>query len=110
MSKPFRWRTILEVAVISAVIYVFLGAPGLKTPTQPTQSKEEDVPVARARAETLVYPDTTNLQCANHGVDMHVFSTEPLVIYIDGFLSDTEVQHLVAIRYPRIQCSSYSHD
>lgn len=97
-DKPFRWRTILEVAVISVVIYVFLGAPGLKTQPQHEPSNEEDVPVARAKAETLVYPDMMNLKCAKHQVDMHVFSTDPLVIYIDGFLSDAEAQHLVAIR------------
>ena len=97
-DKPFRWRTILEVAVISIVIYVFLGTPGLKTPAQHEPSVEEDVPVARAKAETLVYPDMMNLKCAKHELDMHVFSTDPLVIYIDGFLSDSEAQHLVAIR------------
>jgi hypothetical protein len=100
-GKPFRWRTIVEVAVISVVIYIFLGAPGLKTPVQHKPSNNEhDVPTPRAKAESLVYPDTQNLKCAKHEVDMHIFSTQPLVIYIDGFLSDAEVRHLVEIRWP----------
>lgn len=101
-DKPFRWRTIIEVAIISIGLYVFLGAPGLRSARQTdTQSREQDVPVAQARAESLVYPDVKNLQCSQHDYHVHIFSTDPLVVYIDGFLSDREAKHLVEIRYAR---------
>ena len=102
MSNPsFRWRTIVEVAVISAVIYVLIGTPGLPASLKPSSSHtspEQDVPIARAKAETLVYP-SKGLQCPQHDFDVHFFSTDPLVMFIDGFLSESEAEHLVAIRY-----------
>jgi prolyl 4-hydroxylase len=99
-NLPFRWRTIFEVAVISAVIYVVIGTPGLPASFKPSfSSTEQDVPVARAKAESLVYP-SKHLQCPRHDFDVHFFSTDPLVMYIDGFLSESEAEHLVDIRYP----------
>ena len=99
-SQPasFRWRTIVEVAVISIVIYVFLGTPGLPSSSTSESKAQNDVPVARAKAESLVYPDK-DLRCPKHEFDVHIFSTSPLVVYIDGFLSEAEADHLVEIRY-----------
>lgn len=98
-NQPFRWRTIVEVAAISAVIYVLVGTPGLPASFRSSfSSPEQDVPVARAKAESLVYP-SKGLQCPQHDFDVHFFSTDPLVMYIDGFLSDSEAEHMVAIRY-----------
>lgn len=98
-SQSFRWRTILEVAVISIVIYVFLGTPGLPSSSGgESSSNGRDIPVARAKTESLVYPDK-NLQCPRHDFDIHVFSASPLVIYIDGFVSEEEAEHLVDIRH-----------
>ena len=99
-EKPFRWRTIIEVAVISIGLYIFLGAPGLTSSTgKKSTTGENDTPVPQAKAESLVYPDTKNLQCPEHDYDIHIFSADPLVIYIDGFLSDEEARHLVDIRW-----------
>ena len=96
-QSSFRWRTIFEVAVISVVIYIFLGAPGL--PSQGGESTvQDDVPLARARVESLVYPDK-DLKCSRHEFDAHIFSASPLVVYLDGFLSDGEAEHLIDIRY-----------
>jgi len=99
-SRPpaaFRWRSILEVAAVAAIIYVFLGTPGLEK-VFPSGGKKIDTPKARPKIESLVYPEK-DLQCASHGYEVHVFSTRPLVIYIDGFLSDEEAGHLVEIRW-----------
>ena len=97
-SQSFRWRTITEVAVISIVIYVIIGAPGLPASFNSSSADREDVPVARAKVETLVYPNK-DLKCPRHDFDIHVFSTSPLIIYIDGFLRESEAQHLIDIRY-----------
>jgi len=48
-------------------------------------------------AEKLVVPDA-NLACPPHSYETHILSTEPLVVYISGFLSNTEADHLVEIR------------
>ena len=113
-GQSFRWRTVLEVAVISVVIYVFLGTPGLPSQLRGTSSTGRDVPIARAKVESLVYPDK-DLKCLRHDFDIHLFSASPLVIYIDGFLSDKEADHLVDIRhYPlhhdiTVQYANFNH-
>lgn len=48
-------------------------------------------------AEKLVVPDAS-LRCPHHSYETHILSTEPLVVYIPGFLSDAEADHLVEIR------------
>ncbi len=100
-DKPFRWRTVVEVGVISAIIYVLLGAPGLKSSPQAQTLRKTEIepPLAQAKAESLVYPDVFNLKCPEHKYNIHVFSATPLVVYIDGFLSEEEADHLVDIRF-----------
>ena len=98
-NATFRWRTVLEVAAIAGVIYFFLGTPGLQgSLTAQSSSFEKDVPVSKASSDELVYPDPS-LECGRHEYEVHVFSTSPLVVYIDGFLSENEAQHLIDLRY-----------
>ncbi|KAK4541439.1 hypothetical protein LTR36_008040 [Oleoguttula mirabilis] len=105
-GQGFRWRTVIEVGLISAVIYVLLGAPGLPASiTSGSQAAKQHVPVAGAKIQSLVYPDK-DLQCPGHNYDIHVFSTTPLIIYIDGFLSDSEAEHLVDISEGKWQVST----
>ena len=97
-ANSVRWRTVLEVGLISAVLYILIGAPGLPfTIFQNSRPEEIDVPVARASTESLVYPDK-DLKCSSHDVGIHLFSTSPLIIYIDDFLSESETKHLIDIR------------
>lgn len=94
---PFRWRTIIEFAAIASVIYFFLGAPGLSD--VPSSGKKDVVaaPKVHIRPESLVYPEP-DLECPDHKYGVHVFSTKPLVIYIDGFLSSEEADALIELR------------
>lgn len=95
----FRWRTLAEIALIASVIYVFLGAPGLGDLLKDThRSKPVAAPKAqKTRTESLVYPDL-DLKCEETGYDVHIYSTKPLVIYVDGFLSGEEADALVELR------------
>lgn len=88
------------------LIYVILGSSGLYSIQTSTLTNEDDAPSARAKAETLVYPGK-DLKCADHSYDIHVLSTSPLVIYVDGFLSKDEARHLVDIRYARFSSCRY---
>ena len=112
-TKSFRWRTVLEVAVISIIIYIFLGTPGLPGSSSESKSasNQKDVPLhARAKIESLVYPEK-GLKCPKHEFDIHVFSASPLVIYVDGFLSAEEAEHLVDIRCVEVLATvSYNAD
>jgi len=44
-----------------------------------------------------VYPDP-DLECPEHGYNVHIYSVKPLVIYVDGFLSSEEADELVELR------------
>jgi prolyl 4-hydroxylase len=87
----------IEIAVISIVIYIFLGAPGFSFTTTKETSTTNSQHKASPKAENLVYP-SRDLICSQRGYDAHIFSTSPLVVYIDGFLSDDEANHLIALR------------
>jgi prolyl 4-hydroxylase len=39
------------------------------------------------------------LSCPPHGFSTHILSHEPLIIYIEDFLSEKESEHLLKIRY-----------
>jgi len=95
--SSFRWRTVLELAAIVSALYIFLGAPGLSGSLTSGEKKDAIKPKAHIRPESLVYPDP-DLQCPEHGYDVHIYSTKPLVIYIDGFLSHEEADALVDLR------------
>jgi prolyl 4-hydroxylase len=88
------YRTALEISIISIVIHILLGTPGLELFTRDTSSS---LPRSPAKVDNLVYP-RKDLHCPRHSYTTHIFATSPLVIYIDNFLSDEEADHLVALR------------
>lgn len=98
-SQPaFRWRTILELTVISSVVYFFLGAPGLSVLFASGPNNVVAAPKMQLlKPNSLVYPDL-NLECAQHNYEVHLFSAKPLVIYIDGFLTGEEADALIELR------------
>ena len=97
-----QWRTILELFAIAVAIYAFVGAPGVGNPFSTRSGSSESIEPAKslARIESLVYPDSS-LDCStyDHGYEVHVLSTRPLVVYIGGFLSDEEADELIELRY-----------
>ncbi|PIB02460.1 hypothetical protein CB0940_00159 [Cercospora beticola] len=103
-NESRNYRTALEIAVISLVIYFLVGAPGISsTSTSTSSSKDTDTEAktfsesnAKAKIEHLVYP-SKNLQCPEHSYTAHIYSTSPLMIYIENFLSETEIEHLISL-------------
>lgn len=107
------YRTALEMAIISMVIYILVGAPGISSSSSPSSSSsssshdnsDPDSATSglfsnsdkKVKIEHLVYP-SKNLTCPKHDYTTHIFSTSPLVIYIEDFLSAEEVEHLIALR------------
>lgn len=53
--------------------------------------------VPRLDTEKLVFPEK-DLLCPEHTFQTHYLSTDPLLVYIPGFLSEEEADHLVKIR------------
>ena len=93
-------RLPFEYLIPLAFILLLAGGPvqkflfGAQNHEQPLSSHE--VPILDA--EKLVFPEK-DLSCPTHSFETHILSTEPLVVYISGFLSEQEADHLVEIRY-----------
>ncbi|QIW95594.1 hypothetical protein AMS68_001112 [Peltaster fructicola] len=100
-----RWRTIIEVAVIAIGIYIVLGAPGTSLDIFRQSQTSVKPSRARARVESLVHPDR-DLQCPPHDYQVHLFSAEPLIIYIENFLSEEETEHFIRISQEKWQVST----
>ena len=102
-------RSAIEYAfyiLIATSIYIAIGAPGLpQTLLQLHSSDPESVPVSQTQIESLVHPDL-KLQCPHHFYNIHIFSSTPLVIYIENFVSASEVQHLIDLSESKWQLST----
>jgi prolyl 4-hydroxylase len=91
-----RLRTILEYALISIPLYIFVLSPLLKTIAPTLFSDTSSIKYQSfEKSDSLIIPDET-LTCSPHKFNIRILSREPLIVYIDGFLSETETAHLVA--------------
>jgi prolyl 4-hydroxylase len=113
--------TLIQYTVIGLVVYILAGAPQLPIPpflsssfpslglgsSQSQSSREQSAAAKDGKAgrfqgdkiENLIHPKR-NLDCEefDHGYKTHVFSREPLVVYIEGFLSESERRRVVELR------------
>ncbi|KAF2178581.1 hypothetical protein K469DRAFT_731601 [Zopfia rhizophila CBS 207.26] len=96
--------TLIQFAVLGLLGYIlagapllsiFFGSPGLHSHHQFSFDK----------VESLVIPEA-NLTCPAHAYSIHLFSRDPLVIYVDSFLSDAEAEHVVKMSEPKFQPST----
>lgn len=88
--------TILQYIIAAGIGYVLVGSPVLRSLTG--EEAEEPLPeISAEKIDSLVIPDP-DLQCPEHKYTTHIFSRDPLVLYIPDFLSDEEIDHIVEIR------------
>ncbi|ROW12537.1 hypothetical protein VMCG_00197 [Cytospora schulzeri] len=52
----------------------------------------------------------TSLQCPEDSYSVHILSKEPLVVYLENFLSADERSHLLEISEPTFEPSTVTHD
>lgn len=105
-GRSFAVGTVLQYVVFLGLAYVLAGAPLLSILAGSTGASKKSrasfgrpPPLSPDKAATLVIPEK-NLTCGEHAFrGVHVLSREPLVVYIEGFLGQDEVQHVVDIRY-----------
>ncbi|KAF1810704.1 hypothetical protein P152DRAFT_381729, partial [Eremomyces bilateralis CBS 781.70] len=57
------------------------------------------------KLESLAYPES-GLQCDDHQVNTHILSKDPLVIYIEHFLSPFEADEIIRISAPHFTPST----
>lgn len=91
--------TVFQYLLLSIPLYLFVGSPLLKitAPSYFAIDSITDYP-SFEKSDSLVFPED-DLVCAPHAYNVRVLSREPLVVYIDGFLSKKEAEHLVNVAY-----------
>jgi hypothetical protein len=96
-SRPImpRLTTILEYLLFAVPLYLFVASPLLKILAPSLFGSSGDINYQSfENTDSLVFPDT-DLICPPHSYNVRVLSREPLVVYIDGFLSAKEAEHMV---------------
>lgn len=115
-SPGLSLSTLIQYTVIGLVVYILAGAPQLPILSFSSSSSArspqgwgkqsaggtKDGKAARFQGdkiENLIHP-RRDLECKEleHGYKTHVFSREPLVVYIEGFLSEGERRRVVELR------------
>ena len=93
--------SLLQYGVLALVAYVFAGAPllTLLSDGAPERRGAAGIRNASLVLERLAIP-RPGLVCEEHRFrGVHVLRTEPLVVYIEGFLSEDEAREVVDVRY-----------
>lgn len=108
-SRAFTFGALVQYVLLGVAGYILAGAPLLSILRPATTSEGagratmggNGVQVSREKLESLVVP-SANLNCSEHAFrGVYVLSREPLVVYIEGFLSEEEAKHVVEVRYVR---------
>ena len=107
-NRSFSLSTLAQYAFLAVIGYVLAGAPlssilfsGSKDGSgrkSVGKMRGQGVKISREKLESLVVPEA-NLSCAEHRYrGMHVLSRDPLVVYIEGFLGEGEIDEVVELR------------
>jgi hypothetical protein len=99
-SSSFSLSACVQYIFFAAVVYVLAGAPlNSVFSNGDTDSYSGPLNTSADQLRDIVIP-TKNLSCPDHAYKgVHVLSREPLVVYIEGFLSEMERGDVLAMRY-----------
>ena len=81
-------------ALLPLYVLVYLPISHMLYGSPPQSSKQQTV----SFNSSFIATDEP-LSCPSHNFNTHILSHEPLIIYIENFLSAAESQHLLQIRY-----------
>lgn len=102
-QPSFSIGTVIQYAFLAGVAYILAGAPLLSVFNSYSDTAPQNTSVGSEvhadRLKDLVKPEP-NLTCPDHShKGTFVLSREPLVVYIEGFLSEAEATELVKTRF-----------
>jgi len=89
-----RVRTVVEYLVFALPVLLFFGGPALRPYLSSESSRKPHTSYNHVESLSLD-TSTHGLDCPSHLSSTYVLSREPLIIYIDGFLSALEADHIV---------------
>lgn len=119
-NSNLTFSTILSWLFYLVPIYIFIVSPVLRIVFSPA-AERRDGSVSLAFGDTFEYEDYDNLvpglnttddsfispedpdllaqlHCREDDYQVHIFSRTPLIIYIENFFTESEADHLVAVR------------
>jgi len=102
-----KLSTTVQYLFIGAIGYILAGAP-LSRSLFGARKQDPPEEISPEKSASLVISED-NLTCPHHAYNIHIFSRDPLVIYIQSFLSNEEAEHLVRVRYETLLILSTSN-
>lgn len=88
--------------IVGFVAFLVLFYNPLTEILSPGTPRIRRTPLPQINTDLLALEDAgneTSIQCPEDSYSIHVFSREPLVLYIEGFLRPEEQTHLLDIRF-----------
>jgi hypothetical protein len=101
LSSSFSFSSFIQYAFFAVIAYVLAGAPLSQFISNASSSgpSQRDGNISKGKLENLVFPEK-DLHCGEHAYKgVYILNREPLVVYIEGFLSTQEARHVVNIRF-----------
>jgi prolyl 4-hydroxylase len=87
------------LAVIPLYIFIYVPLSRLLFGLSPSSSSLSHDGHELSFNESFIAFEDFNLACPEHAYTTHILSREPLVLYLEGFLSENEIEHLLEIRF-----------
>ncbi|KAF1845836.1 uncharacterized protein K460DRAFT_366687 [Cucurbitaria berberidis CBS 394.84] len=114
---PFSFLSLVQYAFLGVILYILAGAPLLSLVDLSGSSYSYSTSasggsnaggggIVGEKLDTLVIPEA-NLTCQAHSYKgVYVLSREPLVVYIEGFVSAEECERVVRVSEPHFTPST----
>jgi len=103
-NMALKASSLLEYAILAIPLYLFAIGPLIRT-LFPSSSSSDPTYQSFEKTDKLIIPDDT-LQCPPHQYTTYIAHHDPLVIYVENFLSDAETQHIVQLAEESYQQST----
>jgi prolyl 4-hydroxylase len=103
-TKTPKYNALLHCQDFKMIGYIFALLPLYVLVYLPISSMLSGSPQKSRKQQALTFNETfiatdEPLSCPSHNYNTHILSHEPLIIYIENFLSESESRHLLEIRY-----------
>ncbi|OCK95458.1 uncharacterized protein K441DRAFT_658884 [Cenococcum geophilum 1.58] len=99
-----KLSTTVQYLFIGAIGYILAGAP-LSRSLFGERKQDPPEEISFEKSASLAISED-NLTCPHHAYNVHIFSRDPLVIYIQSFLSNEEAEHLVRVSEDKFRPST----
>ena len=87
------------VALVAILLFFVNPIAQYFSPGRSTARPQAPRPQLNESLVAIESPNDTALECPQDVYSVHLLSREPLVLYIEDFLSPAEREHLLEIRY-----------